>query len=143
MGIIIGEQLTINDWLGIKSLPRTNSNGWLVDILGEDYKGSEIILDSFVKANSIINNPKYNKIICSISGGKDSTIMLDLLWRVDGSKKIEYVYIDTGLEYAVIKEHLSYLEERYDIQIKRVHAKKPVPLAINISGQPLRIGHIQ
>lgn len=136
MEIQFGEQMTIDEWLGIKKLPRNDSNGWLVDILGENYDGSEVILDSFVKADSVINDPKYKKIMCSISGGKDSSVMLDILHKVDRDKKIDYVYIDTGLEYGAIKKHLDYLEQRYDIQIKRVHADMPIPLAVYNTGQP-------
>lgn len=114
----------------------TEQRTWLTNILGEHYSGSEVILDSFVKADSVINNPKYTKIICTVSGGKDSTIMMDLLWRIDRDKKIDYVWINTGLEYQAIKDHLKYLESRYGVEIKRMGAVKPVPLAISYAGQP-------
>ena len=41
----------------------------ITKILGKDYKGSNTILDSFMKADSIINNESNKSIICSISGG--------------------------------------------------------------------------
>jgi len=38
----------------------------------------------------------------SFSGGKDSTVLLDIAWKCDPSTKA--VYIDTGLEYPEIKD---------------------------------------
>ena len=63
-----------------------------------------IIYDSFVKADSIVNNPKYNKIVVSISGGSDSDIMLDIIHRVSKRDNIRYVWFNTGLEYKATKE---------------------------------------
>ena len=91
---------------------------YLIDIL-EQTKNNLIISDAFTKADSIINNPKYINIICSISGGADSDIMLDLIYKVDKDKKVRYVWFDTGLEYKATKEHLKYLESRYGIEIRR------------------------
>ena len=136
MEFVFGEQMTIDDILGKKSLPRTEDNGWLVDILGEDYKGSEVILDSFVKADSIINDTNYKKIMCSISAGRDSCVMMDLLYKVDRNKKVDYIWFDTGLEFQCMKDHLKYLEERYGIEIKRFKAVKPIPWTCRNIGQP-------
>ena len=136
MEIQFGEQMTVEEWLGIKKLPRTDDNGWLVDILGENYNGSEVILDSFVKADSIINNPKYKKIMCSVSAGRDSCVMMDILFKVDRDKKVDYIWFDTGLEFACMKEHLTYLERRYGIEIKRFKAVKPIPITCREIGQP-------
>ena len=83
-----------------------------------DFKSDEII-KSFVKGYSIINNSMYKHPSCSISGGSDSDIMLDLIYRIDEQKKVTYVWFDTGLEYKATKEHLKYLEERYGIEIRR------------------------
>lgn len=76
------------------------------------------IRNAFVKSYNIINNPQYKKIICSISGGSDSDIMLDLCSKIDFSNKIDYVWFDTGLEYQATKDHLRFLEEKYHIKIK-------------------------
>ena len=82
------------------------------------FKSDEII-KSFIKGYSIINNPMYKNPICSISGGSDSDIMLDLIHRIDEQKKVTYVWFDTGLEYKATKEHLKYLEDRYRINVQR------------------------
>jgi 3'-phosphoadenosine 5'-phosphosulfate sulfotransferase (PAPS reductase)/FAD synthetase len=94
------------------------------------------IVDSFVKANSVINNPAYKTILCSISGGSDSDIILDLIYRVDLSKKVKYIWFNTGIEYQATKDHLDYLEEKYDIEIIRERAIKPIPITCREYGQP-------
>ena len=57
-----------------------------------EYTKNITIIDSFTKAYSVINNPKYNRILVSISGGADSDIMMDLIHRVDVDKKCIYVF---------------------------------------------------
>ena len=88
-----------------------------------------VVYDAFVKADSVINNPKYNNIMCSISGGADSDVMLDLVHKVDMDNKVKYVWFNTGLEYQATKDHLEYLESRYHIKIERVRAIKPITLS--------------
>ena len=75
-------------------------------------------------------------IACAVSGGSDSDIMVDILAKLDVEKKVIYVFFDTGIEYQATKEHLNYLEERYGIEIKKVKAKKPVPVACKEYGVP-------
>lgn len=58
--------------------PRKASN--IEDLLQVCPK-NQVIIDNLVRAWSIINSPKYNKAVCSISGGSDSDIMLDIVWR--------------------------------------------------------------
>lgn len=93
------------------------SDAYLWEIL--DVHDDVMIVDSFVKANSVINSPIYKTILCSISGGSDSDIMLDLITRVDLEKKVKYVWFDTGLEYQATKDHLEYLERKYNVTIER------------------------
>ena len=102
----------------------------------ENCPKNEIIGDNLVRAWSKINNDKYKKIICSISGGSDSDIMLDICAKCDKDNKIEYVWFDTGLEYQATKDHLRYLEERYNIKIMSYKAIKSIPLTCKQYGQP-------
>ena len=95
-----------------------------------------MIGDNLIRAWKIINDPKYQKIVCSISGGSDSDVMLDLCWRCDKDNKIDYVWFDTGLEYQATKDHLKYLEDTYQIVIKPYKAIKPIPLSCKQYGQP-------
>lgn len=97
---------------------------------------NQVIGDNLVRAWAKINSPKYRKIVCSISGGSDSDIMLDIVWKCDKDNKVEYVWYDTGLEYQATKEHLQKLEQKYGIRIKHYNAIKPIPLSCKEYGQP-------
>lgn len=79
---------------------------------------------------------RYGTPMCSISGGSDSDIMLDMIHSVDHSGKVTYYFIDTGLEYQATKDHLEYLEKRYDIKIERIKAIKPIPTCVKEYGVP-------
>ena len=76
-----------------------------------------------VRAWSKINSANYKKIVCAISGGSDSDVMLDIVWRCDKDSKVDYVWFDTGLEYNATKKHIKYLEEKYDIKIITIKAE--------------------
>ena len=89
-----------------------------LDELLENCPVNQIIGDNLIRAWAKINSPIYKNGICSVSGGSDSDVMLDICWRCDKDNKIQYVWFDTGLEYQATKEHLKYLEEKYDIEIK-------------------------
>lgn len=102
----------------------------------ENCPKNQIIGDNLVRAWSKINSSKYKKIVCSISGGSDSDVMLDICTKCDKDNKIEYVWFDTGLEYQATKDHLKYLEEKYGIEIKSYKAIKPIPLTCKQYGQP-------
>lgn len=79
---------------------------------------------------------QYKKIMCSISGGSDSDILIDLCQKYDNADKIVYVFFDTGLEFKATKAHLEYLEDRYGVQIQRIRAIKTVPVCCKTYGQP-------
>lgn len=95
-----------------------------------------MIGDNLVKAWSKINNPMYEKIVCSISGGSDSDIMLDMCWRCDKDNKIDYVWYDTGLEYQATKDHLDFLADKYGIKFQKHKAQKAIPISCKEYGQP-------
>lgn len=99
-----------------------------------DTAPNAIIADAFVITKSKLE--RYENILVSVSGGADSDIMLDIVTKFSENKNIKYVFFDTGLEYTATKEHLSYLEAKYGIQIDRVKAVKPIPLACRQYGQP-------
>ena len=104
-----------------------------------DAAGNLTIFDSFVKAFPKIE--KGQRIVCSISGGADSDIMLDILAQLDTEKKIKYVFFDTGIEYQATKIHLEYLENKYGINIDRMKALKPVPRGCREYGLPFWSKH--
>lgn len=92
------------------------------------------IADAFVITNAKIQ--RYNNIVCAISGGSDSDIMLDICTKLDSNKKITYVWFNTGLEYQATKDHLKFLEKKYGIEIEVINAVKPIPIACKIYGLP-------
>lgn len=97
-------------------------------------EGNGVIFDSVCKAHSVIC--KHSNIACSISGGKDSDIVLDLISKLDTLHKVKYVWFDTGFEYQATKDHLDYLETKYNITIERVKAKVAIPTSCRKYGQP-------
>lgn len=103
---------------------------------------NQVIGDNLIRAWAKINSPRYRKIVCSISGGSDSDIMLDIVWKCDKDNKVDYVWFDTGLEYQATKEHLRYLENKYQIQIQTYKAIKPIPTTCKTSGQPFLSKHV-
>lgn len=78
----------------------------------------------------------HEKIMCSISGGWDSDIMLDLIIRCGGKKKTAFCFFDTGLEYDATKEHIKYLEQVYGVSIKVLKPKKAIPTCCKEYGVP-------
>ena len=107
----------------------------IIELL-DNFPINQTIGDNLIRAWSKINSPKYKKIVCSISGGSDSDIMLDIVWRCDKDNKVDYVWFDTGLEYQATTEHLKYLENKYNIDIIPYKAIKPIPLSCKKYGQP-------
>lgn len=97
---------------------------------------NQTICDNLIRAWKIINDEKYQKIVCSISGGSDSDVMLDIVWRCDKDNKVQYVWFNTGLEYQATKNHLKQLEEKYHIVINSHKAIKSIPLSCKTYGQP-------
>lgn len=92
------------------------------------------IYESFLVANSKLSKYDADRIMCSISGGADSDIMLDLVSKLkDG---VRYVFFDTGLEYQATKDHLKFLENKYGIHIEKKKAKIPIPTSCRKYGQP-------
>ncbi len=92
------------------------------------------IIDGYAKAVSVLS--RSHTPLCSISGGSDSDIVLDVIQNVDEKKKVRYFWIDTGLEYRATKEHLNVLEKKYGIEIERIKACKPIPVCCKEYGQP-------
>lgn len=95
---------------------------------------NSIILETVDKARNLLMS--HEKIMCSISGGWDSDIMLDLLIRCGGRSKVTFCFFDTGLEYEATKRHLQFLESTYGISIKTLKAKKSIPVCCKKYGVP-------
>lgn len=101
-----------------------------------DVPKNQIIGDNLVRAWSKINSDKYKKIMCSVSCGSDSDVVVDICVMCDKDGKIIYVMFDTGLEYQATKDHKKYLEQKYGIEIIVLRAEKPIPICCKQYGQP-------
>jgi 3'-phosphoadenosine 5'-phosphosulfate sulfotransferase (PAPS reductase)/FAD synthetase len=106
-------------------------------MIPEQAKENTLIFDAFAKMQSVLEQySDKNRIMASISGGSDSDIMLDMCMHFDKNKEMHYVFFDTGIEYEATKRHLDYLDKKYGIEIERVKAVEPVPLAVKNGGLP-------
>lgn len=92
------------------------------------------ISDSYAKAVNVIFHS--NIAVCSISGGSDSDIVLDIIYNVDELKKNTYYWIDTGLEFFATKNHISFLEEKYGVEIQKIKPEKSIPNCVREYGVP-------
>lgn len=106
----------------------------LKEIINAEECCTEAIYTSFVETS--VKLERYKKILCSVSGGSDSDVVVDLCQKLDGADKITYVFFDTGLEFEATKEHIQFLEDKYGIEIKRAKAIKPIPTCCREYGQP-------
>lgn len=93
-----------------------------------------VILDALERCFEVVRDHK--KIMCSVSGGADSDVMIDMIIRCGGKDKTVFVFFDTGLEYAATREHLLCIESKYDIEIVRQPPVKPIPLSCKEYGVP-------
>ena len=77
-----------------------------------------VIRNALVKCYEVVH--EHSKIICSVSGGGDSDVMLDMLLRCGAKEKTAFVFFNTGLEYQATLEHLRALEDKYGITIEKI-----------------------
>lgn len=92
------------------------------------------ITDSWLVANDKIT--RCQKALCSVSGGADSDIILDICAKLDTDNKVTYVFFDTGLEFQATKDHIVYLEDKYGIKIHTKRPVKPIPTCCREYGIP-------
>lgn len=112
-------------------------------------EGENLKIATDIKSNNLIRALYKTEMVCpvklqeargvilvSVSGGSDSDIVVDLVERHKGDADVKYVWYNTGLEYEATKRHLTYLENRYGIQIERMNAVMPIPLSCKKRGVP-------
>ena len=98
------------------------------------------IYDSYAKAKSVLE--QHESAYCSVSGGKDSDCMMDIIWRLDADRKVKYAWFNTGIEYEATKRHLDELEAKYGVKIERVKPVKSVPQCVKEYGVPFVSKHV-
>ena len=97
---------------------------------GGDWELQNIILKLYYEVKD------HDHILCSISGGYDSDIMLDMIERFGGHGKTTYIFQNTGLEYEATKRHLEFLKERYGVEIEELKPKRAIPVCVREFGVP-------
>ena len=114
------------------------------EICGEWRFNRDVELQSIIFR--LYNNIEdHNNILCSISGGYDSDIMLDLIERFGGHGKTTYIFQNTGLEYEATKRHLEFLKERYRVEIEELKPKRAIPTCVREFGVYMgrRVYHVK
>ena len=81
---------------------------------------NETIGDNLVKAWSKINSGLYRTISCSISGGSDSDIMLDICWRCDKDNKIKFSLLSNYLNFCIHNVHMP--QSRFSHSVQTTYA---------------------
>lgn len=109
------------------------TNNEILHALVESAPNIEVLNSILVTDNKLKG---HRKVVCAVSGGSDSDIVLDLCSKLDTKKKVTYVFFDTGLEYQATKDHLCYLEEKYCVKIETAKAVKPIPTCVRQYGVP-------
>lgn len=92
------------------------------------------IMDAIPRTERAIR--QHARVVCSISGGADSDIMMDMVHRLDPERKVRYVFFDTGVEMEATKRHLLHLEEKYGVNIEIIRPLQPVAYAVRKYGYP-------
>lgn len=102
------------------------------------------ILDTLPK-NPVIQNgaikgfhilQRYDRPVCTVSGGSDSDVMMDLIIKLDPERKVDFVWCNPGLEYVATKRQIEYLENSYDRPIVKVRPKVNVIQSCRAHGLP-------
>lgn len=70
----------------------------LFEIIKNAPENSQLITDSIVITHAKLK--QYDKILCSVSGGSDSDILVDLCQKFDDADKITYAFFDTAIPLA-------------------------------------------
>lgn len=93
-------------------------------------------LNTLLKMGVYLN--QYKNICVSVSGGSDSDILIDLVEhaRNKDSGNIYYIFVNTGLEFQATKDHIKFLEEKYNIHIETLRGE-PIPLVVKKYGIPI------
>lgn len=91
------------------------------------FDNSFILSDRILKIQSVIKYHGEDKFFLSFSGGKDSTVLHYLLDQALPGNQIPRVFIDTGIEYGMIRsfvKNLARADARFVILTPKVNIRK-------------------
>ena len=96
-----------------------------------------LTFDRIVKIRSVIE--KYGEESCylSFSGGKDSTVLSHLLDKAIPGNKVTRAYMDTGIDYALMRRHIVELQKN-DPRIVMVKPAVNIKTALERDGYPFK-----
>ena len=100
----------------------------------ENPPNSGAIMEAFLLAKPMIR--KYRNVGCSISGGADSDILIDLVTKSDPMNKVKYVFFNTGLEFEATRRHIKALEIKYGVKIEELRPVKSIVTCCREYGLP-------
>lgn len=83
----------------------------LFEIIKNAPENSQLITDSIVITHAKLK--QYDKILCSVSGGSDSDILVDLCQKFDDADKITYAFFDTGIEFRATMDGMQNINYPY------------------------------
>jgi predicted phosphoadenosine phosphosulfate sulfurtransferase len=92
------------------------------------------VLDAARKRISVVFD-KFDKIYCSFSGGKDSSVMFHLLMEeaIKRNRKIGVLFVDLEAQYKFTIEHIHNLYDMYSDHIDKYWVCLPIHLRNAVS----------
>lgn len=92
------------------------------------------IVNAIAKAWDVLD--RYARPMVAVSGGSDSDIVVDMISRLDDTRKVRYGWFNTGIELEASKRQLRYLEGRYGITIEPLPIVHPISYTVKHYGYP-------
>ena len=96
-----------------------------------------LLFDRINAIKDTINKYGIDNFYLSFSGGKDSTVLHRLLDMALPNNKIPRVYIDTGIEYQMIRDFVLDLQKE-DKRIVIIKPSKPIKQTLETYGYPFK-----
>lgn len=106
----------------------------LVQVFMNTEGNTAAIVNAIAKAWDVLD--RYSRPMVAVSGGSDSDIVVDMISRLDDTRKVRYGWHNTGLELEASKRHLRYLEGKYSITIENLPIVYPISYTVRHYGQP-------
>ncbi len=96
-----------------------------------------LTFDRMVKIKSVVEKYGEDKCYISFSGGKDSTVLSALVDKALPGNNITRAYMDTGIDYALMRKHVADLQKK-DPRIVMVKPAVNIKTALERDGYPFK-----